>query len=127
MVEIRSERRFSGHLDRGTAIVRTAFARFDIRALALTSGALIAIVLMALTAAVVLQPPAPGRETGEHLQLLANYFPGYTVSWSGCLVGGAYSFVAGAVLGGFFGLSWNFMHVVYLMLVVIKRGRGAEL
>jgi hypothetical protein len=42
-----------------------------------------------------------GKKVGEHLGLLANYFPGYRVSWAGSLVGLVY----GALLGGAVGYS----------------------
>jgi hypothetical protein len=40
-----------------------------------------------------------GKDVGRHLNLLNNYFPGYSVSWVGSLVGFAYGAVLGAVLG----------------------------
>ncbi len=42
-----------------------------------------------------------GPQVGLHLQLLRHYFIGYSVSWTGSLVG----FVYGALLGGLVGWS----------------------
>jgi hypothetical protein len=36
---------------------------------------------------------------GRHLSLLRAYYPGYTVTWSGSVVGFAYGALTGAVLG----------------------------
>jgi len=45
-----------------------------------------------------------GDVVGPHLGLLDNYFPGYTVTWGGAVLG----FIYGAVLGGAAGwsLAW---------------------
>ena len=53
---------------------------------------------------------------GLHLGLLANYFPGYRVSWTGSLIGLVY----GALLGGVIGwcLAWIYNR--------LARPRGAR-
>jgi hypothetical protein len=124
--EFRNNREASAE-ERAGAIVRTAFARIDIRALAITSGVFVALVIIAVCAVILLSPPAPGRQVGEHLALLANYFPGFSVSWIGCGVGAAYGFAVGVVVGAFFGTSWNTMHVIYLMVAMVRRPSGTEL
>ncbi len=40
-----------------------------------------------------------GPNVGQNLSLLRAYYPGYSVTWSGSLVGFAYGFLTGAVLG----------------------------
>jgi hypothetical protein len=40
-----------------------------------------------------------GEHVGSHLQLLSNYFLGYSVTWTGSLIG----FLYGAVTGGLIG------------------------
>ncbi len=40
-----------------------------------------------------------GPNIGQHLNLLSNYFPGYSVSWPGAFIGLCYGFVSGAVIG----------------------------
>ncbi len=45
-----------------------------------------------------------GPNVGEHLGLLANYFPGYRVSWAGSLLGLVYGALVGAVAG--YSLAW---------------------
>ena len=45
-----------------------------------------------------------GRNVGEHLGLLSNYFPGYSVSWAGSLLGLVYGALLGGVIG--YSLAW---------------------
>ena len=40
-----------------------------------------------------------GDDVGQHLGLLANYFPGYDVTFAGSLLGAVYAFVVGYVVG----------------------------
>ncbi len=56
-----------------------------------------AVVVMALTLGVLLLPGARDFPLG----LLRQYFAGYTVSWSGVLVGGVWGFAV-AFVGGWF-------------------------
>jgi len=39
-----------------------------------------------------------GPNVGAHLRLLANFFPGYSVTWTGSLLGLLYGFAAGFLL-----------------------------
>ena len=48
-----------------------------------------------------------GPRAGQHLQLLSNYFPGYTVTWSGALVGFLYGAVTGGAVGWAIGRIYN--------------------
>jgi hypothetical protein len=40
-----------------------------------------------------------GPQMGQHLSLLRNYFPGYSVTWPGALLGFLYGALIGALLG----------------------------
>ena len=40
-----------------------------------------------------------GPDVGQHLGLLRAYYPGYSVTWAGSLVGLVYAALTGAVLG----------------------------
>lgn len=40
-----------------------------------------------------------GENQGQHLGLLGIYFPGYTVSWFGSVLGFVYAFVCGYAVG----------------------------
>ncbi len=50
-----------------------------------------------------------GEVVGPNLGLLSNYFPGYTVTWSGSIVG----FFYGALVGALFGwaMAWIYNRV----------------
>ncbi|PIE31791.1 hypothetical protein CSA56_17350 [candidate division KSB3 bacterium] len=48
-----------------------------------------------------------GIDIGKHLQLLRHYFPGYSVTWSGCFVGLFYGALLGAIVGWLIGSIYN--------------------
>jgi len=48
-----------------------------------------------------------GPQVGVHLQLLRHYFIGYSVSWSGSLLGLCYGALLGGVLGWSVGKIYN--------------------
>lgn len=57
-----------------------------------------------------------GPNVGQHLGLLANYYPGYSVSWWGAVVGLAYGALTGGIVG--WSLAWT-----YNRLAQRRRGR----
>jgi hypothetical protein len=50
-----------------------------------------------------------GSTVGPHLSLLDNYFPGYSVSWLGSVVGFFYGAASGAVMGWL--LAWIYNRI----------------
>ncbi len=48
-----------------------------------------------------------GKNVGAHLGLLANFFPGYRVTFLGSLIGFCYAFVLGFLMGGMIGSVYN--------------------
>jgi hypothetical protein len=50
-----------------------------------------------------------GPSVGIHLELLANYFPGYSVTWTGSLIGFGYGVVFGAIIG--WSLAWLYNRI----------------
>ena len=108
-------------------ILRAAFARFDVRALGIAMGVLAAIAIFALTAVLLLKAPPAGYAVGPHLASLANVLPGYSVSWSGGIIGAIEVFVLGYLAGALFAMGWNVAHFFYLMTAVFRRGAGADL
>jgi hypothetical protein len=50
-----------------------------------------------------------GSNVGAHLGLLRNYFPGYSVTFFGSLIGFVYAFVLGYVVGRVIGWMYNRM------------------
>lgn len=82
--------------DRERALVARTIARLRAGIVAIVTGMVTGAALFAATLWLVLQG---GPNVGQHLRLLRAYYPGYTVTWSGSLVGFAYGALTGAVLG----------------------------
>ena len=80
-------------------IVQAAFARFDLVALAIAVGSVGALALWTATAVLLIKGPEPGSTVGPHLALLSYFLPGYSVSWSGSLIGLVWGLLLGGALG----------------------------
>ncbi|MFQ5738776.1 MAG: hypothetical protein ACE5JX_07150 [Acidobacteriota bacterium] len=78
--------------------------------LGLVLGAVCALVLFAATNWLVLKG---GAHVGPHLQLLSQFFAGYSVSFTGSLIGAGYAFVAGFAVGWV--IAWLYNRLVLLM------------
>ena len=104
--------------ERSDMIVKAAFARLDFVALSVAAGILLGLLMFLATAWLLVKGAPSGMQIGPHLGLLANFLPGYSVSWPGSIVGVMYGFLLGAVTGGLFGLVWNLAHYVYLIALV---------
>jgi len=62
------------------------------------------LLLFAMTAWLLIMG---GQNVGQHLSLLQNYFPGYSVSWGGSFVGMFYGMLGGGIGGWSIGLIYN--------------------
>ena len=113
--------------DRSEQIVRNSFARFDIRALGITSGLLVGALIWLVTATLLIKGAAPDAEVGPHLGLLAHYFPGFSVSWLGSVLGLLYGFVLGFGCGAVIGIAWNLSHYIFVMRASGKFGPAGNL
>ena len=116
-----------GDEDRTEAIIRLSFARFDIRALAVATGLVMGGIVWLATGALLFEGAAPGTQVGAHLSQLASLFPGYAVTWRGSVIGLAYGFVLGFVMGGTLAFSWNLSHFMILMRARGRYGHGGDL
>lgn len=96
-----------------------AFAPVDKRALGLAVGLTAGLLLSALTAFHVIADPVGAPDIG----LLAQYLPGYAVSWTGVLAGAVWGCVAGFVAGWLLAFLRNFTLAIWKMLI----GTRAEL
>lgn len=79
-------------------------ARIHAGVLALVGAFLGGLALFAATAWLLIKG---GRHVGAHLQLLSEYFYGYSVTWPGALIGLIYGAVAGAIVGWLIGAIYN--------------------
>lgn len=76
--------------------VRKTIARIHEKGWGIAFGALFAVGLIAATNILILRG---GEVVGPHLGLLRWYFPGYSVTFGGSLIGAVYAFVLGYGLG----------------------------
>jgi hypothetical protein len=95
-------------------LIRAAVARLRAGILALVLGLAGATALAVATIWLLLRG---GPNVGQHLRLLANYFPGYSVTWPGALIGAAYGALSGASIG--YALGW-----IYTWVAVIRARRA---
>ena len=93
-----------------------ALAPIDRRAFGVAVGVVAGLGLLLLTAIDLLR--GPGR--GLDLALLAQYFPGYSVTWWGAVVGFAWAFLTGFCAGWFLALVRNLGVAAWIFVV---RGR----
>jgi hypothetical protein len=81
---------------RQTDEISQTLARIRADALALVCAVMGGAGLFAMTLWLVIKD---GPEAGKHLQLLSNYFVGYSVTWLGAFVGLLYGALTGGVVG----------------------------
>ena len=107
-------------------ILSAVFAKMDVTALAVASGVMGAASLFLATAVLLLQTVPENYPVGPHLSALADYLPGYSVSWPGAVIGGFWGFVSGAVIGFLAALYWNIAHYVALGVMLISSAELAD-
>jgi hypothetical protein len=84
--------------------VPQAFAKLHSRAWGVAMGLCGGLTLLLATWALVLRG---GEHVGAHLRLLAIFFPGYSVTIGGGLIGFVYAFVLGYGLGRLIGTVYS--------------------
>jgi hypothetical protein len=97
------------------AFVAAAFLPLHKLAFGVATGVAAAILVFLATAVYILRNPQPGFQ----LELLAQYFAGYSVTWPGALVGAAWAAFSGFVFGWFFAFSRNLL--LATMLFIVRR------
>ena len=81
-----------------------AVVKLNAKLLGIVFGMLLGIGLFLATNFLVLKG---GENVGQHLSLLSQFFPGYSVTFLGSLVGFAYAFAVGLVVGSVLGAVYN--------------------
>ena len=99
------------------ALLIKSFARLNKTALGTAIGALFGLFLFAATLILVAKG---GDRIGPNLGLLGQFFKGYTVTFSGSLVGLFYGFVTGFALGWTVAFLRNLLVWVYLQSIRLK-------
>ena len=84
--------------------VRRAMMRLNAQAWGISLGLIFGLGLFAATMILVVKS---GANVGQHLSLLANYFPGYRVTTLGAFIGFVYAFVVGYGVGRIIGTIYN--------------------
>lgn len=84
--------------------VRRELLRLNSKAWGIATGLLAGLSLFVATLFLVVKG---GENVGQHLGLLAVYFPGYRVTVLGAFVGFIYLFVVGYALGRLIGFVYN--------------------
>jgi len=81
-----------------------AVVKLNAKLLGIVFGMLLGIGMFLATNFLVLKG---GENVGRHLSLLSQFFPGYSVTFLGSLVGFAYGFAVGLVVGSVLGAVYN--------------------
>jgi hypothetical protein len=82
--------------DQDLVLVTRAIARIRAGIAAIVTAMIAGFALFAATLWLVIKG---GPTVGQNLGLLSAYYPGYTVTWTGSLLGLFYGAVTGAVIG----------------------------
>lgn len=89
-----------------SSTVQASLMRLNARAWGISSGLLFGGGLFLATVVLVIRG---GPNVGQHLAMLSAFFPGYSVTWLGAVVGFIYAFVLGYGLGRVIGFVYNRM------------------
>ena len=100
-------------------LLREGLAMFDSVALGTAFGTLNAFLIWGATTLLVLKG---GDVVGPHLELLSQYFPGYSVSSPGALIGACYGFFSGFAFGYVFAVLRNFLLRIYIAFLRLQIG-----
>jgi hypothetical protein len=91
--------------------VLLAFAHLNAAALGVALGLVCGLWIFVATAVLLIRG---GNPIGPTLSLLAQYFPGYTVTWSGAFLGFLYAFALGFIFGFIFAYMRNAFFGIYI-------------
>lgn len=84
--------------------VTQTFAKLNARAWGIAFGLVSGLGLLIATWVLVLEG---GEQVGTHLALLGHFFPGYSVTLIGGVIGFVYAFVVGYAFGRLIGMVYN--------------------
>jgi hypothetical protein len=94
----------AGRPSPGDVELHRAIQRLNARAWGIAIALLGGLGLFVATNVLVLKG---GPNVGAHLSLLGQYFPGYSVTFVGSIIGFVYMFVLGYILGRLIGTVYN--------------------
>jgi hypothetical protein len=99
-------------------LIKHAVIRLNGNVLGFVMGTLLALGIFVATNWLVIKG---GEVVGPHMQLLDQFFWGYTVTFAGSFIGAAYAFVTGYIAGLLIG--WVYNAVLFLKAWKPKGGR----
>ena len=102
------------------AIIMWALAKLDVGAFVIASAVVTGLVLFALTLLLFVKGAPPGIPVGPHLAQLSVFFPGYSVTPLGALIGAAYASLVGASAGFLIAAFWNAAHALFLAVTRMR-------
>ena len=88
------------------------FAPLDKRAFGAAIGLVAALLMAGITVLAIVETPG-----WKGLDLLAHYFTGYSVSWTGALIGALWAFAVGFIVGWLIAFTRNLTLAVSLFLI----------
>ena len=91
-------------MDREEEQIEKAVIRLNAKLLGVVCGLIFGFSLFVMTNFLVVKG---GPVVGPHLALLGQFFPGYTVTFVGSMIGFVYAFMVGLVLGSIMGAVYN--------------------
>jgi len=91
-------------MEREEELIQRAVIKLNAKLLGLVFGLILGGGLFVATMILVIKG---GPNPGEHLGLLAQFFPGYRVTFIGGLIGFAYAFMVGFGIGAVIGAVYN--------------------
>lgn len=93
-----------------------AFAPLHKRVFGIAIGTACALFVAVITMLTVIRDP----QDTIGISLLSVYFRGYTVTWSGVVIGGAWAGVVGFVIGWFLAFWRNFILATWLLYIRVR-------
>jgi hypothetical protein len=87
---------YSSSSQRAEQVISVKLIRLRAKAQGFAFGTIAALSIFVATNWLILKD---GEIVGPHLALLGNYFPGYSVTFMGSLIGACYAFAAGFIVG----------------------------
>jgi hypothetical protein len=94
---VRNHQKVANELSRSVARIHAAV-------LALVLGLICGFGVFATTVWLILKG---GQQVGLHMQLLSNYFIGYSVTWTGSVIGFFWGVLIGGIIGWAIGEIYN--------------------
>ena len=91
-------------MEREEELLQKAVIKLNAKLLGIVFGLILGLGLFAATVILVIKG---GPEPGAHLALLSQFFPGYTITWVGAMVGFVYAFLLGFGVGAMIGSVYN--------------------